>query len=243
VAPQRPSGLVNRVFAGLPAPAQDRLRPYLERVSLPKDRVLLEAGGTARYAYFPMSGLVSWQALTDDGHAFDVAVVGNEGLIGATIVLPRGLSAVDLRVQLPGEADRVRADAVLREFRRGEEFQQAVLSHVHDVLFQMVQSAVCAHAHPLSQRLCRWLLLARDALGADTIELTQEAIALILGFSRPKVSVALALLEDQQLIRQRHGRLQIVNPGGLAHASCLCHDLDRARRLPHDMRAAHPLAR
>jgi CRP-like cAMP-binding protein len=221
------------VLVGLPGAAQERLRPYVERVPLSKDRLLLEAGATARHAYFPVSGLVSWQALTDEGHAFDVAVVGSEGLVGVTIVLPQHLSAVDLRVQLPGEADRIRADAVLREFRRGEEFQQAVLSHVHDVVFQMVQSAVCVHAHSLSQRLCRWLLLARDALGGDSIELTQEAISLIVGFSRPKVSVALALLEDQQLIHQRHGRLRIMNPTGLAHASCVCHELDRARRRPH----------
>jgi CRP-like cAMP-binding protein len=211
------------VLVGLPGAAQERLRPYVERVPLSKDRLLLEAGAMARHAYFPVSGLVSWQALTDEGHAFDVAVVGSEGLVGATIVLPQHLSAVDLRVQLPGEADRIRADAVLCEFRRGEDFQQAVLSHVHDVVFQMVQSAVCVHAHSLSQRLCRWLLLSYDRLYSEELVMTHNLIANMLGVRRESVAHAAKHLQSLGFIRYERGHIAILDQSGLEATVCECY--------------------
>jgi CRP-like cAMP-binding protein len=198
-------------------------------VHLEKGRTVYGLGSPVRHVFFALSGMVALLATTEDAEAIAVAMVGSDGIIGVPPLWSEHTSPYEVVVQASCDAYRLSADALLHEFMRGDDLQRVVLGYVDGLVRQLVQAAVCHSYHSLAQRLCRWLLSMRDTLRADTIELTQESIAQMLGLSRPKVSVALANLEEQQLIRQRHGRLRIVNPRGLEACSCACH---RALREP-----------
>lgn len=213
----------NRLFDALSADGRERLRPYADLVDLSKGRVLCEAGEVPRYAFFPLNGMVSLLASTDEGQAVEVAMVGRDGFVGVPILLDVRASPYQVVVQIECTAIRVRADAVAREFRRREELHTIALTYIHGLIQELVQSAVCLSFHTITQPLCRWLLVSRDCVQSNTIELTQEFVAQMLGVSRPKVSRALVILEEKRLIHQGHGRIHIVDAVGLERSSCPCH--------------------
>ena len=218
----------NRLFESLSPQTRARLRPYVQTVHITKGRTISDIGAPVRHVFFPLSGMIALLAMTEEADAIEVAMVGADGIVGVPPMLPDNASPYEAVVQVPCDAYRLSADAFHHEFRRGDDLQHAVLAYVDGLVRQVVQSSVCHSYHSLSQRLCRWLLSMRDTVRSDTIELTQESIAHMLGLSRPKVSVALADLEEQQLIRQRYGRLRIVNPRGLEACTCECHRALRA---------------
>lgn len=220
----------NRLFEALSPQTRARLRPYVQTVHLAKGRTIYDVGAPVRYVFFPLGGLVALLATTEEAETIEAAMVGSDGVIGVPPLWASNTSPYDVIVQAPCEAHRLTSDAVFHEFRRGDDLQRVILEWVDGLVRQLAQSVVCHSHHSLAQRLCRWLLTMRDTLCSDIIELTQESIAHLLGLSRPRVSIALADLEDKQLIRQRHGRLRIVNPRGLETCSCACH---RVLREPH----------
>jgi CRP-like cAMP-binding protein len=175
-----------------------------------------------RHVFFPLGGFVALLATTEGAEAIEVAMVGSDGVIGVPPSGSSNTSPYDVIVQAACEAHCLTSDAVFHEFRRGEDLQRILLEWVDGLIRQLAQSVVCHSHHSLAQRLCRWLLTMRDTRCSDIIELTQESIAHMLGLLRPKVSIALANLEEQQLIRHRYGRLRIVNPRGLEMCSCAC---------------------
>ena len=213
----------NYLFGRLSPDAKDRLRPYVRTVHLPKGRLLFETDAPVPFAWFPLNGMLSCVAITEEAETVEIAMVGADGLVGLPIVLPVTTALYEVRVKFAADAYRIPADAFLREFRRGEDLHHEVLHVVHRLLRQLVQSVVCHSFHPLSKRLCRWLLASRDCLHSDAIELTQEVVAQLLGVSRSRVSIALADLEDRQMIRQRHGRIRIVDARALESACCGCY--------------------
>jgi CRP-like cAMP-binding protein len=228
----------NRLFDALGSAARARLHAHVDLVRLSTGQALYGLGGALRYAYFPLDGMISLLASTADGDVLEVATVGDDGFVGVPIVLNVPTSPYDVIVQVSCAAHRVRADAVAREFQRGEDLHAVVLAYAHDLMQQLLTSSVCHTFHSLMQRLCRWLLIHRQGLRANTIDVTQEAIAHVLGASRPKVSQALVILEERHLIHQGHGRIHIVDRHGLARSSCACYPGTRDHQQPQPIRHA-----
>lgn len=226
----------NRLFDALGPAARERLRPHVDLVNLTKGRVLYEPGDAPRHAFFPLDGMIALLALTDEGQALELAIVGHDGFVGVPIVLNVRSSPYQVMVQVSCAAYRVNADAFASEFQRREELHAIALTYVHGLILQLVQSAVCHSFHSLTPRLCRWLLVSRACVQSNTIELTQECIAHMLGVSRPKVSHALVGLEGKRLIHQGHGRIHIVDAQGLARSSCECYRAPTDRQEPQPLR-------
>ena len=198
--------------------------------------MLSEPGDAPRYAFFPLDGMISLLASTEEGQALEVEMVGDDGFVGVPIVLNVRSSPYHVMVQVSSAAYRVHADAFAREFQRGGELHAIALTYVHGLMLQFVQSAICHSFHSLTPRLCRWLLVIRRCVHSNTIELTQECIAHMLGGSRPKVSHALVALEEKKLIHQGHGRIHIVDAQGLARSSCECYRGATDRQEPQPLR-------
>ena len=212
----------NRLLAQL---SEDELRsmtPYLELVPLTKGKVLYDYGDIPRYAFFPVSGMLSMLAATQGGAVLEIAMICADGFVGIPIVFQVGARS-QVRVQIPGDAQRIRAEVLLKAFRKGGTLQSVVLQYADDTFAQAAQAAVCHRFHSVTERLSRWLLVAQDCVHADTIELTQEFIAHMLGIPRSAVSTAATALQDQGFIRQRHGRIQILNRRGLEQWTCECY--------------------
>ena len=222
---------MNRVLWALSDETRRRLQAHLERVRLPAGKILYEPGETMRHAWFPEHGVLSLLALTSDGAATEVAIVGDEGVIGLPIVLPINTAPYQVLVQLAGEAHRVRADVFRAEFRRDPTMQEAVMEHLHGLIEQMAQSNVCNRYHSVEQRLSRWLLMTHDRTRTDIIPLTQEFLAHMLGANRKRVSHAAAHLQDASCIRQRHGQIRILDRRRLQQRACECYALLREHEL------------
>jgi CRP-like cAMP-binding protein len=191
-------------------------------IPLPKGRTLYDHGDVPRFGYFPVSGLVSMLATTVGGDVLEVAIVGRGGFIGIPVVMQTP-ARCEVRVQVAGEAVRVRSDVLLGEFKKGQTLQRILLQDFDRVLAHTAQSALCLRHHSVVERLCRWLLVVADCIGSDTIDLTQECIAQILGIPRTAVSTAAASLQDEGFIRQRHGHIHILKRAGLERWSCECY--------------------
>lgn len=217
----------HRLLAALPADELRRLQSRLEPVHLIKDRVLHEADDATKYAFFPLGGMVSLQAMAPQGASVEVATVGNEGVVGLSIVFGPNRPPFEAIVQIEAPALRITAEALLIEFRRCATLQELLLRYAHVLLAQTSQSVVCHRFHTAAQRLSRWLLTARDRGHADTIELTQEQIAHVLGVPRTRISKAAVELQAADMIRCRHGRITILDPSGLEAAACECYGIVR----------------
>lgn len=219
----------NLLIDGLSASTRERLQPYTEFVHLAKGRLLADVDDVIRQTFFPVGGRISALALTESGDTIELAAIGNDGFTGVTVALGDRVSPHRLVVQIAGGAYRIPVDVVQRELQRSVDFQRAALHVVQRLLTQVTQSAMCLTFHPLPQRLCRWLLACYDGTQSNTIELTHEFLAQMLGVSRPKVSQALILLEAQHLIHQGHARIHLADRHGLERASCACYRRLRVR--------------
>jgi CRP-like cAMP-binding protein len=213
----------NDLFDALGQGVRERLRTYADLVDLGKGRVLSEAGDAPRHVFLPMNGMISLVAATEEGQTLEVARVGRDGFIGVPVVLGGQTYPCQVIVQIECASIRIRADAFAREFHRGDELHAIALTYVNRLIQQLVQSTICHSFHPLPRRLIRWLLLTRDCVQSDTIELTQEFIARMLGVSRPKLSQAFVDLERRQLIHQGYGRIHLIDTLGLQQSSCDCY--------------------
>jgi CRP-like cAMP-binding protein len=212
----------NRLLAALSEDVKRRLLTRLELVQLVRGQVLCEAGEPARYAYFPTSGLASIIALTGNGGAVGIAAVGNDGAIG----WPGGprvqATPHEVVVQVPGAALRILLETLRQEFRRAGLLQDTLLHYTESFFGQVSQSVVCHRFHTVSQRLAHWLLTVRDRSESDTLRLTQNGIARVLGIPRTGVTAAAVDLKDAGMIWYRHGRIVIVNRERLQRAACDC---------------------
>jgi CRP-like cAMP-binding protein len=219
-----PSGNANRLLAALPAADYARILPSLTVVPLKLKDILHKPGDPIREVYFPGGGFCSMLTVLEDGSMVEVATIGCEGMVGVSAVLDG--TPVTSAAMVQGETDtcyRMKVDAFRREIERRGAFHE-LTAHYAQALFGFVaQSTACNAVHSVEQRLARWLLMARDRMGSDEFPLTQEFAAMMLGASRPTVTVVAGTLQKAGLIKYRHGRVTIVDPDNLEAASCECY--------------------
>ena len=167
--------------------------------------------------------MCSLLSITPKGEAVEIAMVGNDGVVGIEGVLREAPIPYRVVVQIAVSAQRVPMTRLRTEFNESARVRDLLLQYTHSLLSEIAQSAVCHRFHTASQRFARWLLIARDRVNSDTVELTQEFIAHMLGIPRTGVTMAAGGLQEAGLIRQRHGRIQILDRRGLEAAACECY--------------------
>jgi CRP-like cAMP-binding protein len=219
------SPLKNKLLAALPGEEYERLLPHLKQVSLPVHEILCEAESTMKYAYFPLSGMISMLSIEVEGAKVEVGVIGNEGMLGLPIFLGKGIAPNQAMVQIAGSAVRVKGEILKTEFTRPGPLQALLLRYTQSFFIQPTQSAACNRLHSVEQRLCRWLLVVHDRMESDNFRLTQEFIAHMLGTRRAGVSETAATLQSEGLIRYTHGKIHILNRKKLESSSCDCYRL------------------
>jgi len=219
-----PTDNPNRLLAALPSADYTRILPSLNVVSLKLKDILHKPGEPIRDVYFPGGGFCSMLTVLEDGKMVEIATVGREGMVGVSAVLDGAPPTSAAMVQ--GATDicyRMKVDAFRREIDRRGAFHELV-AHYAQALFGFVaQSTACNAIHSVEQRLARWLLMAQDRMGSDEFPLTQEFAAMMLGASRPTVTVVAGTLQKAGLIKYRHGRVIIVDREHLEAASCECY--------------------
>jgi CRP-like cAMP-binding protein len=212
----------NLLLIGLPANDLQRIRSCLTSVTLRVGDALYEAGSQIHYVYFPTTAIVSLLYMTSNGSSSNVAVVGNEGLIGVSSFMGDDTAPSRAVVQSAGHAYRLSGTIIKQEFMRGGAVQRALLRYTHALLAQTAQTAVCNRHHSLEQRLCRWLL-SLDRSASNHIVMTQELIANMLGVRREGVTEAAGKLQNAGMIEYRRGHITILNRAALEGRTCECY--------------------
>jgi CRP-like cAMP-binding protein len=225
--PPRRTPKQNRLLAALPAADLLRLLPHLERVLLPLGAVIYESRGEQAHVYFPASGIVSLLYVMNDGAAAEIAVVGNEGMVGIALFMGGDTTPSRAIVQSAGSAWRAEPAAIRAEFARGGALQRLLLRYTQALMTQMTQTAVCNRHHLLEQQLCRWLLLSLDRLPSNELIMTQQLIANMLGVRREGVTEAACRLQADRLIDYSRGRITVLDRAGLEKRACECYAVVR----------------
>jgi CRP-like cAMP-binding protein len=226
----------NHLLDALPRSDYARLEPHLELVPLTLGEVLYQPGTRLRYVYFPTTAIVSLLYVMEDGASAEIAVVGNEGMLGISLFMGGETTPSHAVVQSAGYGVRLKARLLKEEFARFGPMMHLLLRYTQALITQMAQTAVCNRHHSVDQQLCRWLLLSLDRLSSDELVMTQELIANMLGVRREGVTEAAGKLQDVGLIRYRRGRITVLDRPGLEARSCECYRVVKAefdRLLPY----------
>lgn len=210
----------NHLLAVLPANVQERLFQHLELVPLPLGKVLYESGDTVQHVYFPIDAIVSLLYVLENGASAEIAVVGNEGVVGVALFMGGESTPSRSVVQSAGHAYRIRGQQLKDEFNYHGDFMQLLLRYTQSLITQMSQTAVCNRHHSIDQQLCRWLLLSLDRLSGSQLIMTQELIANMLGVRREGVTDAAGKLQRLGAITYRRGRITVLDRGMLEQLSC-----------------------
>jgi len=218
----------NYLLAALPVADFERVRRSLKLVPLPLGEVLYESGSRQRAVYFPTTAIVSLLYMMADGASAEIAVVGNEGIIGVSLFMGGETTPSRAVVQSAGHAYRLPGKILKEEFTRGGAMQHLLLRYTQALLTQMAQTAVCNRHHSLDQQLCRWLLLSLDRLAGNELIMTQELIANMLGVRREGVTEAAGNLQSAGLIKYSRGRITVLDRGGLQTRTCECYAVVKA---------------
>ena len=213
----------NHLLAALPDVDYDRLVGDLELIPMPLGDVLYESGSQLGHVYFPTNSIVSLLYVMEDGASAEIAVVGNEGMIGVALFMGGETTPSRAVVQSAGFAYRLKGQLLKREFTRSASMQNLLLRYTQALLTQMAQTAVCNRHHSVDQQLCRWLLLSLDRLASNELTMTQELIANMLGVRREGVTEAAGKLQDARLIHYSRGRITVVDRPGLEAQACECY--------------------
>jgi CRP-like cAMP-binding protein len=212
----------NHLLASLPSAEWQRWSPQLEWVDLPLGAVLYESGTTLSHVYFPTTAIVSLLYVMEDGASAEIAVVGNEGVVGISLFMGGESTPSRAVVQSAGEGFRLKSAAIKDEFKRAPVLH-LLLRYTQALITQMAQTAVCNRHHSLDQQLCRWLLLSLDRLKGFELVMTQELISNMLGVRREGVTEAALKLQKQGLIRYARGRITVLDRPGIEKSSCECY--------------------
>ena len=213
----------NHILSALPIEERDRLFPYLKLVAMPLGLVLYESGETLRHIYFPTNSIVSLLYVMKDGASAEIAVVGNEGVIGVALFMGGETTPSRAIVQSGGSAYRLEGKRLKIEFKRHGQMLHMLLRYTQSLITQMAQSAVCNRYHSVNQQLCRWLLLSLDRLKSNELKMTQELIANMLGVRREGVTAAAGELQKLGVIRYRRGKITVLDRARLEQLSCECY--------------------
>jgi len=213
----------SNLLAVLPATDFERLLPHLELVPMPLGEVIYESGTQLRHVYFPTTSIVSLLYVMEDGASAEIAVVGNEGIIGIALFMGGESTPSRAVVQSAGHAYRLEAQLLKKEFNRAGPVMHLLLRYTQALITQMAQTAVCNRHHSVDQQFCRWLLLSLDRLPSNELTMTQELIANMLGVRREGVTEAAGKLQRAGLIRYVRGRITVLDRPRLETLSCECY--------------------
>lgn len=213
----------NHLLRVLPREVWQRLAPHMERVDMPLGQVLCESGITLKHVYFPVTSIVSLLYVMENGASAEIAVVGNEGIVGISLFMGGDSMPSRMVVQSAGTGYRLKAQFLKDEFNLGGAVMHVLLRYTQALITQMAQTAVCNRHHALEQQLCRWLLLSLDRLTSNELLMTQELIANMLGVRREGVTEAALNLQKLGLISYARGRILVLNRAGLEARTCECY--------------------
>lgn len=223
---QHPNNLIkNRLLAALPPEEYERLLPNLETVPLNFKQVLYDINKPIEYIYFPKNCLASLLTIMENGEAVEVGTVGNEGMVGLPVFLGADTIPGQAFVQIPGDGMRMRTDVFKREVTPGTPLFNLLQRYTQALFNQIAQSAACNRLHSIEERLCRWLLMTHDRVGADQFPLTQEFMGQMLGVRRASVSMAAAILQKAGFIRYSRGKMTICDRPGMEDSTCECYGI------------------
>jgi len=225
----------NHLLAALPEDECERIFPKLELVPMRLGEVLYEPGIEMRYVYFPTTSIVSLLYVMEDGASAEIAIVGNEGIVGVSLFMGGESTTSRAVVQSQGHAYRLGGQYLKEAFFRAGAMQHLLLRYTQALLTQMAQTAVCNRHHTVDQQLCRWLLLSLDRLPSNELVMTQELIANMLGVRREGVTEAAGKLQQAGLIQYSRGKITVTDRPGLEARVCECYEVVRkefSRLLP-----------
>jgi hypothetical protein len=215
----------NLLLAGLPSAERERLTGSLELVPLALGQVLYESGEKMTYAYFPMDCVISLLYVMQNGASAEIAIVGNEGMIGIALFMGGGSTMSRAIVQNAGYAYRLKAPALQAEFRRGNALSRSLLMFSSALITQMVQTAACNRHHSIDQQLCRWMLLSLDRLPTGHIRMTTKLVGNMLGLHAAEVASATDVLSKAGLIHYDNGEITVLDRQGVERRSCECYSV------------------
>ena len=235
----------NHLIAALGEPERQRWSRDLEWVDMPLGQVLYEPGATMEYVYFPVTSIVSLLYVTAQGESSELAMVGNEGVVGVSLFMGGGSTPSRGVVQCAGQGFRMRSRALKASFDRDASVQLLMLRYTQSLITQMAQTAVCNRHHSLESQLCKRLLLSIDRLAGSAVMMTQELMASMMGVRREGVSVAAFRLQRAGLIRYSRGCIEVLDRSALEQRTCECyavvkHECDRLLEDP-STRPVRPL--
>jgi CRP-like cAMP-binding protein len=190
---------------------------------MPLGEVIYESGGTLTHAYFPTTSIVSLLYVMENGSSAEIAIVGNEGIVGVSLFMGGGSTPSRGVVQSAGKGYRLSAQLMQHEFNKAGPVLHLLLRYTQALITQMSQTAVCNRHHSLDQQLCRWLLLSLDRLQGNELVMTQELIANMLGVRREGVTEGALKLQKAGLIRYARGHITVLDREGLATRCCECY--------------------
>jgi CRP-like cAMP-binding protein len=235
-APEGASPHQNHLLDALPASDYDRVASHLELIPMWLGDVLYESGAPLRFVYFPTTSIVSLLYVMEDGASAEIAIVGNEGVLGISLFMGGDSTPSRAVVQSAGYGFRLQADLLKTEFQRFGPTMRLLLRYTQALITQMAQTAVCNRHHSVDQQLCRWLLLSLDRLQSNELSMTQELIANMLGVRREGVTEAAGKLQQAGLIHYQRGRISVLDRKGLETRTCECYQVVKTeydRLLPY----------
>ena len=213
----------NHLLAALPAAEFERLLPHLELAEMPLGEVLYESGGRLQHVYFPTTCIVSLLYVMEDGASAEIAVVGNEGILGIALFMGGENTPSRAVVQSAGYGYRLKAQVLKQEFNRAGPLLHLLLRYTQALITQMAQTAVCNRHHSVEQQLCRWLLRSIDRLPTHELAMTQELIANMIGVRREGITEAAGNLQRAGLIRYSRGHIEVLDRPKLEQKVCECY--------------------
>ena len=223
------AALANALLSALPDNVRAALLEHATIEALDRKRVLWEPAQPIASVWFPLSGVISLVTVMRDGDMVEMATVGREGVVGVHALLGTdSMRNVRAMCQVPGRSVAVDVSEFRTVAAASDDLRDLVHRYAHATLVTTAQEVACNRLHPLEQRCARWLMTTRDQVGSDEFGLTQEFLAEMLGVRRASVTLAAGELQKAGLIRYRRGFIEILDPEGLARASCECHDVIRA---------------
>jgi len=213
----------NHVLEALPEEEAARVFPQLKLVELPLGMSVYEAGDVQRYMYFPTDSIVSLLYVLENGASAEIAIVGNEGVIGVSLFMGGETTPSRAIVQSAGFAYRLGGRAIKEEFSRHGQMLHLLLRYTQSLITQMAQTAVCNRHHSVDQQLCRWLLLSIDRLSGARLNMTQELISNMLGVRREGVTTAARKLQKLGVISYSRGSIEVLDRPKLETLACECY--------------------
>jgi len=213
----------NHLLASLPVAEWGRLSEKMELHPMPLGHVLYESGDAMRHVYFPTTSIVSLLYVMENGASAEIAIVGNEGIVGISLFMGGETTPSRAIVQSAGQAYRVAGQYLKDEFFRAGPLQRLLLRYTQALITQMAQTAVCNRHHSVEQQLCRWLLMSLDRLASNELSMTQELIANMLGVRREGVTESAGKLQKLGLIEYSRGRIVVLDRPALEAHACECY--------------------